>query len=357
MCSKAIYYLSASHKSDNNADGKRDLSLDIVRVLACLMVILMHSPYPTKNAIGVLYAGVSYITTPCIGLFFMVSGATLLPSKLPMFEFLKRRLNRILWPTLIWTLIYIILNNVMDSSHDAILKQLLSIPFSPQGSGVLWFMYTITAMYLISPIISPWLEKAKDGEILFVLSLCGLTFLYPILRHHLVLREDCSNILYYFSGYIGYFIAGYYLKRRKPYLSQRLVTVLFVGSLAVPILFRALGSQTFNIEIFGYLGPFCPVMTVCLFYLITSKWSKTFNGINNNPKIRGLIYSVSTLSFGVYLVHIAVMRFFLWNQNWFTGISNCVLQLVISFGFTFIVSYLIVYLIYKTPASRYVIGV
>lgn len=58
---------------------QRDLSLDLIRIMACVMVVLMHSPIPTENANGVLLSSLSYFTTPCIGLFFMVSGALLLP--------------------------------------------------------------------------------------------------------------------------------------------------------------------------------------------------------------------------------------------------------------------------------------
>ena len=58
---------------------QRDLSLDLMRVMACCMVVLMHSPIPSANANGLLLSSLSYVTTPCIGLFFMVSGALLLP--------------------------------------------------------------------------------------------------------------------------------------------------------------------------------------------------------------------------------------------------------------------------------------
>lgn len=56
-------------------NSNRIISLDVIRVLACLMVVLMHSPMPTQQSslIGLMSSSVSYFTTPCIGLFFMVS--------------------------------------------------------------------------------------------------------------------------------------------------------------------------------------------------------------------------------------------------------------------------------------------
>lgn len=53
--------------------------LDITRILACIMVVLMHSPIPSVQTNGLFLASLSYFTAPSIGLFFMVSGVLLLP--------------------------------------------------------------------------------------------------------------------------------------------------------------------------------------------------------------------------------------------------------------------------------------
>jgi len=51
----------------------RNATLDLLRVIAMMMIVLMHSPMP-GSASGVVLAGLSYVTAPGIGLFFMVSG-------------------------------------------------------------------------------------------------------------------------------------------------------------------------------------------------------------------------------------------------------------------------------------------
>lgn len=87
----------------------RDVSLDIIRILACCMVVLMHSPIPSADAPGPFLTALSYLTAPCIGLFFMVSGALLLPVRQSYPEFLRSRMGRILGPTLFWTAVYVVL--------------------------------------------------------------------------------------------------------------------------------------------------------------------------------------------------------------------------------------------------------
>ena len=75
----------------------RNYKLDLIRVTAMFLIVLMHSPMPGTP--GFLQVGITYITMPGIGLFFMVSGALLLKSDLSQADFLKRRFTKILWPT------------------------------------------------------------------------------------------------------------------------------------------------------------------------------------------------------------------------------------------------------------------
>ena len=83
--------------------------LDTVRVVAMLMVILMHAPIPgRKLEFSYLLGGLSYLTGPCIGLFFMASGALILPVRMPLKYFLRKRFSRILFPTILWSLFYIL---------------------------------------------------------------------------------------------------------------------------------------------------------------------------------------------------------------------------------------------------------
>lgn len=67
---------------------ERNYKLDLLRVIAIMMIILMHSPMP-KSAPGFVLVGISYFTAPGIGLFFMISGALLLGNNMNTSAFLK----------------------------------------------------------------------------------------------------------------------------------------------------------------------------------------------------------------------------------------------------------------------------
>lgn len=97
---------------------QRILYLDIIRVLACIMVICMHAPMPWSGEgevpaqIRAFMVYSSYWTLPCVCLFFAVSGALLLPAKIEPSDsrqWLKKRLNKVIWPTLIWTSFYLVI--------------------------------------------------------------------------------------------------------------------------------------------------------------------------------------------------------------------------------------------------------
>lgn len=187
--------------------------LDVIRILACIMVIAMHAPLPASRTVAsdtYLLAPLSYLEAPCIGLFYMVSGALLLPIKGTFATFLKRRFTKILYPTILWSFLSVIIHCFYISNAEIgpyLRKSTAGLLFSAQGHyGVFWFMYTLAGLYLAAPILSKWWENVSKREAEFYLCIWLLTMYYPYI--HLIcnnISNNETNILYYFSGYIGYF--------------------------------------------------------------------------------------------------------------------------------------------------------
>lgn len=329
----------------------RNCQLDLIRVVACLMVVMMHSPMPSENANGLFLGLLSYATAPCIGLFFMVSGALLLPVKEGTGPFLRRRLGKIVGPTLFWSLIYIGYNHYLgaDSSWW---KELLSLPFSAQGHGVMWFMYTLTGLYLIAPVLSKWLQTCSKRELEFYLLLWAVTLCYPILRLFLSIQMGETGILYYFTGYAGYFLLGHYLIKYPKSISWRfLLPAVFIALLA-PVFCKWKQYEVDFYSMFWYLSIF--VVIVC------TAWFKGLvrygERILKQEKIRAGITLVSNLSFGVYLMHIFVMRYIIWEWSWIQDIDNYIAQTLLIAILTFLLSVLVSYLLSWIPGAVYLIG-
>lgn len=328
---------------------QRDSSLDIIRIFACFLVVLMHSPLPSTNALGPFLTALSYFSAPCIGLFFMVSGALLLPVETDYFSFLRRRIGKVVFPTIIWSLIYIALSNNSNESKINLLQTIASIPFSAQGTGVLWFMYTLCGLYLIAPILSRWLEQSSKQEVKFILFLWSITLCYPLLRLWLSINESETGIFYYFSGYVGYFILGYYLKH---YGNNRSLFIFICGFIALMGACLLYCSKIYKLELdfyttFWYLSIF--IVALCLFYWLM------LHKIFNKFKCIDMSF-LSNLSFGIYLIHILIMRYWVWKQNWIVEISNYIIQTFCIAGISFLISTALCYLFAKLPIGLYLIG-
>jgi surface polysaccharide O-acyltransferase-like enzyme len=251
---------------------ERDISLDVVRCLACMMVVLMHSPMPDIGTPGVVLSAVSLATVPCIGLFFMVSGALLLPAKDDTESFLKRRFTKILWPTFIWSLFYLLVKLVTDEVFELkdLLKGIISMPFSAQGHGVMWFMYVLAGLYLLTPILSPWIKSATKRQLQFYLLLWLITMCYPLLQYVVTVNNTQTGALFYFSGYVGYFVLGYYLRNYPLKLNSRKALVLILIPFIIATFIKLVGAEIDFLSLFGYLSILTVISCIAWFSIITS---------------------------------------------------------------------------------------
>ena len=252
----------------------RDFSLDIIRIAACLMVVLMHAPMPAENICGPFLVALSYLTAPCIGLFFMVSGALLMPVRMDYAVFVRKRLNKILVPTIVWSLVYISVKGYMSGEGFFPLRSILSIPFSAQGHGVLWFMYTLAGLYLVAPILSAWLDRARRQDVELVLWLWAVTLCYPVVEYWLAVNETQTGLLYYFGGYAGYFLLGYYLKRYPSRLSLYPCLAVFVAGALLLFTVKCYHIEVDFYRMFWYLSIFVAAGCVAVWIVIHRLWSR-----------------------------------------------------------------------------------
>lgn len=329
---------------------QRDITLDILRVIACLLVVLMHSPMPSANANGPFLAVLSYFTAPCIGLFFMVSGALLLPVREDYVVFLRRRFGKVIGPTLFWTAVYISFKIYKTPESIDISRTVLSIPFSAQGHGVLWFMYTLAGLYLLAPVLSAWLEKASRKDLQTVLALWGVTLCYPILEQWIDINEGNTGILYYFGGYVGYFILGFYLKKYPASFSLPVAACIAALGVVVLFLTKYYGIEVDFYRMFWYLSLF--IVAICV-----AIWKSVVGLAIRVALIPNVIITrIANISFGIYLCHILIMRELLWHMDLISGIGNYLLQTAVVFILTFIMSFAVCELLSQLPFAQWLIG-
>ena len=145
-----------------------------------------------------------------VPLFVMLSGALLLqPSKVePVRVFLRKRLVRLGLPFIFWGAAYFawrFLVNHEALSASSIIQGILTGPYYH-----FWFLYMLFGLYLITPVLRVVTAYAERKIIKYFLMLWFFgTAIVPLL----VLLSGFSVELKLFAvtGWIGYFLLGYYL--------------------------------------------------------------------------------------------------------------------------------------------------
>lgn len=338
---------------------ERIVWMDAVRVIAVIMVAVIHSPLTTGEP-SIFVSLYNYMSAPTIGLFFMISGALLLPVKDSSAKvFYKKRLSKVGFPLIVWSLFYIIVHTGSEElSLIYIINNVLLIPLAPV-EGVLWFVYTLVGLYLLSPIITPWLKYSSQRELLFVLSLWVITLFLPYINVFFPgiynVKGSITNSLFYFSGYLGYFLMGYYLKQYPFKLNSfnlivGMLVFLLVGVFIPVFIYLNPSGEVDNSLVYNYLTINMALMSFVI-YMITQKINFSFSVFNK------IIVEISKMSFGIYLIHIFILRDVVWHWFDMVYIINPAFQIPLMAILTLLLSYMIIKLISILPGSKYIIGI
>ena len=325
---------------------QRILGLDLLRVVAMIFVIIDHS---IEFALGADDITMMRIIVGDSVLFFMISGAVLLPVEGSGKAFLKKRFQRILPPFFIWSVIYLLLNYYFEGwTLGTLWKEFYSLPLKP-SFGAAWFMYVLMGFYLMAPIISMWLKNSSRRWLEYVLVLWTLSTAIPYICYFIDFPQNIHDtFLSPFVGYLGYMLLGYYLYRYPLCNESRRYKVVVCGMLlllavALPIrlyFFTEKYGLTYmlyddlHINVVAYMAMY--------FILITQ--------VNKLPRwIEMGVTRLAQLSFGIYLCHTAIFEYVVFpnlpQEQWAVMIAPVA---------TFMCSGLLIYLLSLTPMKRYV---
>ncbi len=336
----------------------RVVYIDIIRLLACFFVILTHSAMPSVDGSdGFIKAGISFVSIPFTDLFFAVSGALLLPTHGTMKEFYKKRFLKLLPPVVIWSVVTLLVRAIIGKiTINEALFSFIKMPFEPV-IGVYWFIYVIIGLYLLAPIISPWIQKASKKQIEFFLFLWAINLILPYLNALTppllqIGLDSHSWMMSYFGGYIGYFLLGYYLHQYPIIIGKNvrwLATVLgAVGYCIFPAIFLANGQGVEFLFDNLHLGIAIMVVFVTTIIQHVSKYLWVKNKANS--------FSImAKYTFGIYLIHILVVRDFVWNIFVDYRMSAIPETFIIAI-LTMAICYTILIALSYLPKSKYIIG-
>lgn len=368
--------------------------LDVVRFIAMFTVVCCHCTDPfnfypgTAPNIGEIKLwGAIYgaALRPCVPLFVMITGALLLPVRGEASTFYKKRIPRVFYPFLIWSVIYnlfpwitgllglspqVILDffpyageDVMRQSFAVSLEYILTIPFNFSILAVhMWYIYLLIGLYLYLPVFSAWVEKASERAKLMFLLAWGVTLLLPYYYQFVsvYLWGTCSwnsfGMLYAFAGFNGYLLLGHYLRNLDWSLKKTLaigIPMFAVGYAVTFFGFRYITAlPEYTDEMLELFFTYCSLnvvmMTIPVFML--AKKAKV-----NSERMRKALANLTVCGFGIYMIH-----------YFFTGPSVMLmraidvpiaLQIPVASVVAFAVSWGLVWLIYRIgKPAKYIVG-
>lgn len=290
-----------------------------------------------------------------VPVFVMITGALLLHREYELTDFLKRRLSRVIWPFLFWSLIYIgysWYNEDVAFTNDAWAN--IHIIFHQLKYGAyyhLWYVYMLIGLYLFMPVISKFVRNAAEKEVLYFLLVwfVVISFSQPYLS-----RFQPQIDINYFSGYLGYLVLGHYLAYKE--LPQGLKAPLIIyfivclaGITAGTYLF-SVNTNSLSILMYEPLGPFIILFASGIFLLARVT---TFKLPETMTKIRDL---AGSLSLGVYLCH-ALFLTLLDEQGISYKLCNPILSIPLTALVCFLLSFLLIFIFSKIPfIGKYIAG-
>ena len=348
---------------------KRYFGIDLIRVIACFLVMLTHSGeiYYINDEGGLIkddnniYPGViNSLSRVCVPLFVMISGYLLLPMKTDYSTFLKKRFTRVSFPFIAFCIFYDIYFYIRG--RYTLGEMFWNIPgiLLNYGTAVghLWFMYMIMGVYLYIPIITPWIQTAKKEHfyyyfVIWIISSfsCYIHLFYGDVWGHAFWNS--TNLVQSFLGDFGYAVLGAFIKlhltENNLYILGLILYLIGTGVTMFGYFFmRDAATTTKDIEITWQFDSTNLVVSSFGIFLLLRKIEC------KNETISKIFNDIALKSYGMFLIHV----FFVDLYKYLLDAPNqfplwCIFVVAI---LTFITSYLVIKVISYIPFSQYIIG-
>ncbi len=300
---------------------------DVVRVIAILMVVLVHSASPLFNTLSVTGGGFAAsvvldgIAHAAVPLFVMVSGIFLLDENRPIS--VHRAIKHYALPLVglyfFWSVLYAVANKIAipvlfenASVNGEMIKTFGTAVL--EGAYHMWYLPMMAGLYLVTPILRTFVRQDSRHLVRwFLLIVFVLRFVLPT-GIRLVAEFtglDFSAAYQSFEllagwEYPAYYVAGWYIANTTPEKAVRR-KVYAAGVLALAMMIGFTGRVSVSHgeavkELMEQKSLFCCIYAVALFALVV--WE------GKSLKAHPLLARLSALSFGVYIIHVEIQQLY-----------------------------------------------
>ncbi|HEU8311977.1 TPA: acyltransferase family protein [Streptococcus pneumoniae] len=320
----------------------RNINLDLLKVLACVGVVLLHTTMGGFKETGSwnLLAYLYYLGTYSIPLFFMVNGYLLLGKREITYLYILQKVKWILitvssWSFIVWLFKRDFTTNPIKKIVGSLIQRGYFFQF--------WFFGALILIYLCLPILRQFLNSKRSYlyslsllmTIGLIFELSNILLQMPIQTYVIQTFRLWTWFFYYLlGGYIAQFTIEEIESRFKNWM--KIVSILLLSISPIILFFIA---KTIYHNLFAeyfYDTLFVKVSTLGIFLTILM--------LTLNESRRESIVSLSNQTMGVFIIHTYIMK--VWEKVLGFNFVGAYLLFAL---FTLSVSFIIVGMLMKIP--------
>ena len=313
---------------------KRLLHFDVLRILAIFLVVFNHTgergymlfTTETESLLYFLYMAFSIFCKIAVPIFFMISGALLLPKEESIKQLFTKRILRIAVVLLIISVPYYFW---LHRAEGIGVFRFLTYIYGNSASTSLWYLYSYIGLLLLLPFLRSMVKNMKQKD--FVYLFVGHILLVGVLpclefclwEGNVTLNESFSSVIFV-SQNVFYSLMGYYLEHvlTEHHNAKKTMAFSIVFSIvAISVMCLMTHYQRTKIDVCStaqqesFFDTFIciPAMTVFLA-------AKLLSSKSNRKRTQTVLSVLGASVFGVYLVEKIVRALVDFVYTWLSPI-------------------------------------
>ncbi|HGS0213876.1 TPA: acyltransferase [Streptococcus pneumoniae] len=320
----------------------RNINLDLLKVLACVGVVLFHTTMGGFKETGAwnFLTYLYYLGTYSIPLFFMVNGYLLLGKREITYSYILQKIKWLLITVSSWTfIVWLFKRDFTENLIKKIIGSLIQKGYFFQ----FWFFGALILIYLCLPILRQFLNSKRSYlyslsllmTIGLIFELSNILLQMPIQTYVIQTFRLWTWFFYYLlGGYIAQFTIEEIESRFKNWMKIVSILLLLISPIILFFIAKTIYHNLFAEYFYDTL--FVKVSTLGIFLTILM--------LTLNENRRESIVSLSNQTMGVFIIHTYIMK--VWEKVLGFNFVGAYLLFAL---FTLSVSFIIVGMLMKIP--------
>ncbi|MFO0703490.1 MAG: acyltransferase [Patescibacteria group bacterium] len=286
----------------------RDLTIDVLRALSIVVMMVMHvNAYYLNDKLSLFVWSYGQWVVPAFLLCSFAVGKYEVTSVSEYMSYLKKRLNRILVPYYIWLIFYLLI--IYLFKHNISLDYIIKNIFLLGGSDFNWLVLLFVYLTVFGPFI--YIAANKNFKWLLIIVLSGLAISLSTFFNQKSMNVNYR--IFMLPAWIS--ITTLLLYCLRLYKERQYIHVLTItfSSLLIFLLFYffAIARMNYRLDLYFHKYPpniyfyvFC-IWSTMLFYFVSEKIAQFVQ--RSSVYVEKILEYISAKSYEIFFAHIVVL--------------------------------------------------